>query len=59
MDAMHRVLLQTAEIAAAAVVVDAIDAGALRFYQHFGFVSFPAIPNRLFLPLKGVASLFR
>lgn len=59
MDALHRVLVQSAEIAAAAVVVDAIDAGAANFYQHFGFAPFPTIANRLFLALKGVASLFR
>jgi len=59
MDALHRALEQSAEIAAAAVVVDAIDAGAVKFYQHFGFVPFPAIANRLFLPMKAVASLFR
>jgi GNAT superfamily N-acetyltransferase len=59
MDALHRVLLQSAEIAAAAVVVDAIDAGAVKFYQHFGFVRFPAIASRLFLPLKAVGGLFR
>jgi len=59
MDALRRALIQSAEIAAAAVVVDAIDAGAIKFYRHFGFVAFPAIADRLFLPMKAVASLFR
>ena len=59
MDALHRALVQSAEIAAAAVVVDAIDAAAVKFYQYFGFVPFPAIASRLFLPMKAVASLFR
>lgn len=59
MDALRRALILSAEIAAAAVVVDAIDAGALKFYCHFGFVAFPAIADRLFLPMKAVASLFR
>jgi hypothetical protein len=36
-----------------------IDAGAVKFYRHFGFVSFPAIASRLFLPMKAVAGLFR
>ena len=57
MDALHRALVQSAEIAAAAVVVDAIDAGAAKFYQHFGFVTFPSIAGRLFLPMKAIASL--
>jgi predicted N-acetyltransferase YhbS len=59
MDALHRSLEQSAEIAAAAVVVDAIDAGAVKFYQHFGFIAFLSIAGRLFLPMKVVAGLFR
>jgi GNAT superfamily N-acetyltransferase len=59
MDALHRALVQSAQIAAAAVVVDAIDAGAVKFYKHFGFVTFPAIAGRLFLPMKAIAELFR
>lgn len=39
-------------------VVDAKDEDALRFYQHFGMVSSPIIPNRLFLSYKVVQSLF-
>jgi len=59
MDALHRALVQLFEIAAAAVVVDAIDARAAKFYQHLGFVAFPSITGRLFLPMKAVAGLFR
>ena len=59
LDALHRALVQSVEIAAAAVVVDAIDAGAAEFYRHFGFVPFPTIAGRLFLPMKALRSLFR
>jgi GNAT superfamily N-acetyltransferase len=59
MDALHRALVQSAGIAAAAVVVDAIDERAARFYQHFGFIPFPSIAGRLFLPMKTVANLFQ
>jgi GNAT superfamily N-acetyltransferase len=59
MDALHRALAQSAEIASAAVVVDAIDAGAARFYRHFGFIPFPSLSSRLFFPKKAVAGLFR
>ena len=59
LDALYRALSQSAEIAAAAVVVDAIDAGAAKFYEHFGFVAFPSIAGRLFLPMKAVTGLFR
>jgi hypothetical protein len=47
------------EIAAAAVVVDAIDASAAKFYRHFGFVAFPSIAGRFFLPTKALADLFQ
>jgi hypothetical protein len=59
MDALHRALASSAEIAAAAAVVDAIDAGAAKFCKHFGFITFPAIAGRLFLPMKEIAGLFR
>ena len=59
MDALHRALIQGAEIATAAVVVEAIDERAAAFYRHFEFVAFPSIPKRRFLPMKSVAQLFR
>lgn len=40
-------------------VVDAIDSRAANFYRHFGFVPFPTVTNRLFLPMRAVADLFR
>lgn len=59
MDALRRAWAQSAEIAAAAVVVDAIDADAAKFYRHFGFLTFHSVAGRLFLPMKTVAALFR
>ena len=49
-DALRRTLLQSAQIAAAAVVVEAIDPRSARFYQHFGFLLFPSTEGRLFVP---------
>jgi GNAT superfamily N-acetyltransferase len=57
-DALHRSLAQSSQIAAVAVVVDAIDANAVRFYKHFNFMPFPERPTRLFLPMQTVAALF-
>lgn len=37
------------EVAVWGVVVDAIDASAVRFYEHFGFMSLLDTPNRLVL----------
>lgn len=45
-----------AEIAAFALLVDAKDAAAARFYQHFGFISLPSNALSLFLPLATVAT---
>jgi GNAT superfamily N-acetyltransferase len=59
MDALHRAYVQSAQIAAVAVVVDAADASAVRFYRHFNFIALPDRPDRLFLPMKTIAALFR
>jgi GNAT superfamily N-acetyltransferase len=58
MDALHRAYIQSSQIAAVAVVVDAIDAQAARFYRHFNFISLPERPDRLFLPMKTISALF-
>jgi GNAT superfamily N-acetyltransferase len=58
MDALHRSLIQSSQIAAVAVVVDAIDARAIRFYKHFNFMPFPDRPGRLFLPMQTITTLF-
>lgn len=58
LDALHRSLTQSSQIAAVAIVVDAVDANAVRFYKHFNFMPFPDQPNRLFLPMQTVAALF-
>lgn len=42
------------EIAVFALIVDAKDDPAVRFYQHHGFVSFASQPRQLFLPLTGI-----
>ncbi len=57
-DALQRAYRQSSQIAAAAVVVDAIDEQASRFYRHFGFTPFPDKPGRLFIPMKTIVELF-
>lgn len=58
MDALRRSAAAAAEIAAMAVLVDAKDAAAIAFYQHFDFRPLQQHPARLFLPMKVVAGLF-
>lgn len=57
MDALYRSYLN--EIASIAVVVDALDEGAVSFYEHYQFIRFPERPHRLFLPMKTIQTLFQ
>jgi len=59
MDALHRSLLLSKQIASAAVVVDAKDDRAMSFYRKYGFLELPSIPGRLFLPMATVERLFQ
>lgn len=47
------------EIASFAVIVDAKDENARRFYQRESFLPFPDLPIKLFLPMADIAQLFR
>ena len=58
-DALRRAFAQSSQIAAYAVVVDAIDQNAISFYKNYGFLPFPDNSNRLFLPMKTIGDLFR
>ncbi len=58
MDALQRSLNQTDKVASFAVVVDAINENARRFYLHFGVQPFQDRPDRLFLPMKTIEQLF-
>ena len=56
-DALRRALASSAEIAAMAVIVDAKDDDARRFYERYGFRRLLADEYRLFLPMATVAQL--
>jgi len=58
LDALYKSLQAATAIAAMAVVVNAKDAAAAAFYQHYGFLPLNASESSLFLPLKTVATLF-
>jgi predicted GNAT family N-acyltransferase len=58
MNALHRSLHAAADIATVAVVVDAKDALAADFYQHFGFTPLNQSISRLFLPMMTMAKIF-
>lgn len=58
LDALQRSLRQSRHVASAAVIVDAKDEAARRFYLHFEFLPLPETPNRLFLPMTTIRKLF-
>ena len=60
LDALTRAFEVTPTVASLAVVVDALDAQAQKFYEHYGFVLLE-IPSkrRLILPMKTVQKLLQ
>ena len=57
-DALKRALAASRNIAAVAVVVDAKDDNAYRFYTDFGFLPFPETRNRLFIRMETIEQLY-
>ena len=58
LDALRRCLMQSRQVASFAVIVDAKDEAAIQFYEHFDFLPFPGIEDRLFLPMRTIETLF-
>ena len=58
MDALHRCLAGSRQVASAAVIVDAKDESAVAFYRKYGFLALPKIARRLFLPMPTIEALF-
>jgi hypothetical protein len=48
----------TSQIAAFAIIVDAIDDAARAFYRHHSFLPLPDTPHRLFRRMSDIAALF-
>jgi len=58
MDALKRARGNVRVVASLAVIVDAKDEAARRFYSKYGFLSFPDTQKRLYLPMKTIEKLF-
>lgn len=56
-DALVRAHQKSAEIASLAVVAEAKDEAALKFYRKFGFAQLGSDPNRVFLPMGTIEEL--
>jgi predicted N-acetyltransferase YhbS len=53
-DALQKIVSVSEEMAIKVVIVDAIDADAKSFYQHFGFLELPGHDLKLFLPIETI-----
>lgn len=58
MDALYKSLEASKQVASFAVIVDAIDEQAVKFYQRFDFQTFPEQPLKLFRAMKNIAQAF-
>jgi len=58
MNALHRSLQTSRQVAAVAVIVDAKDEDAVAFYRHYEFVPFKDQTARMFLPMGTIEKLF-
>ena len=56
-NALKRAYQTTEQIASIAVVVDAIDNNAAKFYQKYGFTPFASQPTKLYLSMKAISLL--
>jgi ribosomal protein S18 acetylase RimI-like enzyme len=58
MDALKRARDSTSQVASLAVVVEAENERAAKWYGDYGFMQFPDHPDKLFLPMKAIQKLF-
>ena len=57
MDCIQRVVNLSHDLGIYALMVDALDEGAARFYQRYGFMPLPDSPLRLMLPIDTLRRL--
>lgn len=58
-DALKRSLDTSVQVASLAVIAQALDENALRFYLKYGFQQFRQAPLKLYLPMNSVKDLFQ
>ena len=57
MHALHHALYFSAHVGVYAVVVDALNEQAVKFYRQYGFHPLPSHPYRLYLSMREIAKL--
>ncbi len=58
-DAINRIINAAQDVGAYAILVDAKDESAKKFYEQYGFLSFPKKNMTLYLPLNSIAGLMK
>ncbi len=59
LDALHRAVFLAGKVGLYAVLVDAKDPEAAKFYHKYGFIPLAAQPRTLFLPVQTIQQLFQ
>jgi GNAT superfamily N-acetyltransferase len=59
LDALRRTARIASELGIVAIIVDAKDERAVRFYEQYGFMRFSAASRQLYLTVKAIAKLFK
>jgi ribosomal protein S18 acetylase RimI-like enzyme len=57
LDALERSYYASKEVGSMAIIVDPLDADAVRFYERYGFITIPD-RGKMFLPMATIAKLF-
>jgi GNAT superfamily N-acetyltransferase len=57
LDAMRKILEASKKVASAALVVDALNDSATRFYRKHGFKDFPKVPMKLYISIESIGKL--
>ena len=57
-DAMQRIIRVSQNVGIIGFIVDAKDETAKRYYQQYGFIEFPALALKLFLPIDTLKRAF-
>ena len=58
LDALHKALNASTQVASLAVIAEALDDSALSFYMKYGFQQFRQESIKLYLPMKFIEALF-
>lgn len=59
LNALERSLSLSKQIGVSAVIVEAKNNNAVKFYQNYEFLQFSSVKHKLYLPIKTISELFK